>query len=140
MSNGNDRNWVTEKADIATRRNACTGENVLRQLKERVLFDVDEINKIDCSVNYEIVDGDKEFSVVATGPDAEKRGVVKFKQNTHKIYVDNGAGYTFFVQWKWNESYSTCELCINGDSMPIWEITQMALVRQFFPDDAIPIR
>ena len=127
--------WVTEYAAKMEAKTACNGFAVMEALQKQVETDVDKINSLDCNINYEIVSASDRFTIVPMGLDAEKRGNIVFKRNTHKIHVKNGGNseHKFFVTWHWNEEAGKCYLCVDKQKKELWEISKMALSDAFFP-------
>ena len=131
--NHSSNNWVVARAK-------CNGKETLKILLDRVKYDVNQINKIECSINFRIDEEEGQFSITPEGNGnlLVERGAVTFTQNSYKIRVRNSRDEvdSFFVKWHWDTEAMACYYCVNKERKELWEISQMALSPSFFPDEA----
>lgn len=129
--------WVTARHNRNQEKALCTGEKAFYELLERVRFDIDKINEIRCDVDFYLVENPGLFIVKAECKNAEELGSVKFKLNTHKIYVESSTDpeNIFFVTWHWDDENAACVLQVNREDKDAGEISQMALESMFFTAD-----
>ena len=118
-------------------RLACNSEKIFHVVVEQVKNDVDQMNSAGLSAHFDVLEEGNTVTIVPQGYDADSRGIVRFKCNSHSIHVKNDSKHVddFLIKWSWNQDTATCDLSVNGATMLLWEVSQKALYPIFFPDE-----
>ena len=131
--NENDKpvNWVERKAN-------CTLSSVFESIFYQVELDVQEANKLKYNNwTFECVKDTESFNhtitVTRETPGfADDRPTVVFNQEQDSIYVYCPKGKRFQITMQWNHDTMICDICLDGESRKLWQISCAALWDLFF--------